>query len=109
MQTNQSTTNAGAAKAAQIKTATLISDNLPDFNGHAAHYRLSVPLGKSYDEDFKPVSDVVVSAVTGWAHETYIFPADENGKVTAWGELPGSIKGTTSHEEALKEAGYAIA
>lgn len=92
-----------------MKTATLIKDNLPGFNGHAAHYRLSEPLGKSYDKDFTPASDVVVSAVNGIAYETYIFACDENGKVTKWGELPGSMKGTNSHSEVLADAGYEIA
>lgn len=92
-----------------MKTAHLITDNLEGFNGHAAHYRLSEPIGKSYDPDFVPVSNVVVSAVTGYAHETYIFACDKNGKVGSWSELPGSMKDTTSHAEALENAGYTIA
>ena len=31
----------------------------------------------------------VVSSVNGLANETYIFPADENGEVTSWGEVWG--------------------
>lgn len=36
-------------------------------------------------------------------HETYIFHSDENGKITEWGELPGSRRGEWSHEEAIEE------
>lgn len=92
-----------------MRTAKLITDMLPNFNGHAAHYRLSEPHGKDWDEDFKPVFDVVVSTASVFGHvETYIFPADETGRVTHWGEMTGSIKGTDSHEEVLREAGYEI-
>lgn len=33
--------------------------------------------------------------------ETFIFPADETGKVLSWLELPGSITGVWDHEAAL--------
>ena len=45
---------------------------------------------------------VVVSAIRhDWAHETYIFPANAEGDITDWHELPGSYRGGMSHEEAL--------
>lgn len=92
----------------QTKTATLLRDNLPDYAGYAALYRLEPPMIYGDDEE-SSISHVVVSAVrTSWAHETYIFRADRNGKATKWGELPGSVKGTTSHAEALERAGYTI-
>jgi hypothetical protein len=95
------------ADARPTLTATLIRDDLPRFSGHAAHYRLSVPLGEYYgDQRF---TDVVVStACVGGRDETYIFGADADGNVTNWGELPGSVKDCTDHAEALAGAGYTI-
>ena len=78
-------------------------------------YELDPPL-----EEFSFLSEereshqyVIVSAANHGegilrVHETYIFPADKDGEITDWGELPGSIKGTTDHEEALQEAGYEV-
>lgn len=39
--------------------------------------------------------------------ETYVFPSDENGKVTDWGELDGSFKGDLDHGRAIE--GYVAA
>jgi hypothetical protein len=58
---------------------------------------------------------VVVSAVTTLqvgsldGPETYIFPADADGKVTRWFELVGSQKDTLDHAKALRDAGYEVA
>lgn len=41
-------------------------------------------------------------------NETYLFGADEEGKILDWCELEGSMKGTQSHAEALNEAGYCV-
>ena len=40
------------------------------------------------------------TAIQGYP-ETYIFPCDPDGNVLDWTELPGSAKGTTSHEEVM--------
>ncbi|WP_280350401.1 hypothetical protein [Nocardia abscessus] len=86
------------------------------YNGDARLYRLDPPLKyESYGENGFETSEteyVIVSALsaafdTGDA-ETYIFPADENGEVTSWGELRGSIRGFYDHELALKGAGYEL-
>ena len=46
---------------------------------------------------------IVVSAVCStFAHETYIFPADQDGNVTDWLELPGSLRGAMDHDRALQ-------
>lgn len=94
-----------------MKTATLIKDKLPDFAGHAALYRLSEPLDSEWNEEAPKAEFVVVSAavVMYCGPETYIFAADEAGEVTNWCELPGSMKGTLSHAEALEHAGYEVA
>lgn len=107
------------------KKATLIKDNLSGFNGHAALYRLSEPIGDhkwsndahDYDEcdgtgTCSSVSLVIVSATEipyVGGTETYIFPGIEDGTIASWGELPGSLKDTLDHAEALREAGYEIA
>ena len=88
------------------KTATLIQDNLPDFNGHAALYRCEPPL-QDYDENKHEY--VVVSAVhDSCIYETYIFPSDITGAVTDWLELPGSMKNTVSHEYVLTNLDYIV-
>lgn len=53
---------------------------------------------------------VVVSAceVLGQP-EVYIFGADdERGAIASWTELPGSLRGTLEHTEALRAAGYML-
>lgn len=57
---------------------------------------------------------VVVSAITviagghNYGPETYIFPADKDGKITSYSELAGSQKGTLDHATALRDAGYMV-
>ena len=68
--------------------------------GHKALYKLNPPLE---GHEFVVVSSVH-AMFTG--PETYIFPADKNGKVTNWGELPGSYRGGLNHIKALEDAGY---
>lgn len=86
---------------------------LDGWRDHAALYKLSSPVGfaRTWDGDGNRVIGhtkyVVVSAVdfttplVGRIHETYIFPSDENANITGWCELPGSVRNTTSHKEAL--------
>ncbi len=56
---------------------------------------------------------VVVSALDHVAfgvryHETYLFEGDSEGEIVSYTDLDGSMRGTTSHAEALKNAGYRI-
>lgn len=53
---------------------------------------------------------VVVSTATdiGGEEETYIFPANREGEVTSWSELPGSTRGTSSHTEVLRAGGFEL-
>lgn len=94
-----------------MSTATKIRD-LNDWQGDAALYRTEPPLdGNEY---------VVVSAVDiAKRHdihdmprvmqiETYIFAATDEGEVTDFAELSGSMKGTLDHAEALRDAGYEV-
>ena len=79
---------------------------LTNFQGHAALYHLSEPLE---DYDGNAHEWVVVSAANipfDGGCETYIFPANSEGIVLDWGEMPGSIKGVYHHATALETAGY---
>lgn len=99
------------------KTATLIQDNLPGYKGHAALFKLSPPMEghPDWDDDgnktIRTHEFVVLSATIAWDHgsaETFIFPANEEGKVTDWGELPGSKRGTLDHDYILWRKGYQV-
>lgn len=89
-----------------MKTATFLKKPL-GFKGDARLYQLSEPV-EGYDGDAHTY--VIVSAVIAYSGpETYIFPADEEGRVVDWGELPGSFQGGLDHELALQGAGYGVA
>lgn len=98
-----------------IKTATLIKSNLPDFRFGVAHlYKVNpaIEYGRRFgpDAEAHTTDYIVVSAREGrGSSETYIFPADNNGKVVDWTGLNGSFKGAVDHERALTYAGYEIA
>ena len=89
--------------------ATLIRGDLPEFVGRASLYRIFPEV--AYDDDgvMHTTNYVIVSAVHDHLiNETFIFPADESGSVIDWGELDGSLRGTTSHRKALEGAGYNV-
>ena len=98
-----------------MKTATEVKQ-LRDWRGDARLYKLSEPAWcEYYDEDAEDYKEretdfVIVSAVNfEYAHETYIFPAYDNGAPIAMSEMTGSYKGGTDHEAALNALGYEIA
>ena len=81
--------------------------NLKNFTGSAALWRLSEPVKVSvYDENI-PVDELhyfAASAVNDpslGVHETYLFATDHIGNVLSWVELPGSMRGTTHHWDAV--------
>lgn len=83
------------------KKAYFVKDS-DEFRGTAKIYRMEPPHeGSEY---------VAVSAacVPLSGEETYIFPCDENGSVTDWGELEGSEHGIYDCEQAIRNAGYEI-
>ena len=89
--------------------ATLIRRDLPEFVGHAALYRIFPEVAYPADGVMHTTNYVIVSAVHDHLiNETFIFPADESGSVIDWGELDGSLKGTTSHRKAMEGAGYNV-
>lgn len=82
------------------KTAKFIKDKISEVGAIQRLYKMTPPLeGHEY---------VIVSAVNAMfsGPETFIFPADENGKITNFFELDGSFKGSLEHKEALDNAGY---
>lgn len=84
-----------------MKTAKFIKV-LPNFSGTAHLFRMKPPLeGHEY-----VVGSAVVAPYTG--PETYLFPSDETGKVTDWGELDASQRGTLDIEGVLGAAGYEV-
>ncbi|GGH93961.1 hypothetical protein ACFFGR_09525 [Arthrobacter liuii] len=95
-----------------MSTATPIRQ-IRNMQGNATLYRMDPPL---CDNEYVVVSAVDIAArfpgfgLRLWeSTETYIFPADEDGEIADWGELPGSTKGTLDHTEALRSAGYEVA
>jgi len=94
-------------------TATFIKSMGAEFTGNARLYKLDPPMSiKDWDgEETGKTEFVVVSGAYAMfsGNETLIFPSDENGKVTDWGDLPGSFRGAIDHEKALTGAGYTLA
>lgn len=94
------------------KTATFIKD-LDDFTGTAKLYRCDPPMEtEPWDDEEEPerFEFIVASAAVafGTGPETYLFGANEDGEVVAWGELPGSYRGGLDHERAIENAGYEV-
>ena len=81
--------------------------DLPDSatGARRALYKLDPPYEvRDWDGEVECVAEfVVVSAVNAMftGPETYIFPADETGRVTSWAELEGSYRGGYDHEQAI--------
>lgn len=96
--------------------ATLLKENLPGYVGRVNLYRLDPPM-KSYDDYMTGGEASTGYVFVSAAHiaylgrdETYIFPADGPNATepSNWLELPGSLNGVLSHEEALRAAGYEV-
>jgi len=84
--------------------ATLVTERLPGFNGRASLYKLDPPL-----DGVHTFVVAYAAAVPYSGPETYLFPSDETGHITDWGELDGSYRGGLDHGEALRGAGYEVA
>jgi hypothetical protein len=63
-------------------------------------WRLDTPY--EYEPGEKTEHVVTSTASVFGRPETYIFPADADGHVTDWGELPGSYKGDLDHDTAIE-------
>lgn len=98
----------------ETKTATFLRDVSEQNHARGVQRLYAVVPPVSVEDQGGVVTEydhVIVSAVdvifTG--PETYIFPATPAGEVADWLELEGSFRGALDHEEALTNAGYAIA
>lgn len=82
--------------------AEYISD-VEGFLGDARLFKLASPV--KWRADKPHTFHVIVSRVdamfSGW--ETLIFPADADGNILEWGDLPGSARGNVSHLEAITD------
>ena len=75
--------------------------------GPAASYSLNPPLLNARDGKEYRFVWVSQSGVFGeW--ESFIFPADENGKAIGYRELSGSRKGFISPDALMAELGYQV-
>lgn len=85
--------------------------NLPNSRSDAALYRLSEPVPYGWNKDAGTTKYVVVSAVVApySGPETFIFPADKDGKILLWAEMDGSFRGALDHEAAIRNAGWTLA
>lgn len=87
---------------------------VPGFKGVAFLYRLDPPLparalpGRLRREQVSNEYVISSAVVVAYGPETYLFPADEEGRVVSWVELPGSQKGTLDNDAPLIELGYEI-
>lgn len=83
-----------------MRKATFVK-NVQGFSGDARLYAMNP---KHDGQEF-----VIVSKINNmYGRETYIFPADADGKVTDWLEMRGSMRGSHSHNEVLNGIGYEV-
>ena len=83
--------------------ATKVLEQISESGAEQKCYRLSESIKV---DDGKETNYVIVSAVVAYSGpETYIFPSNELGEITDYGELEGSFRGALNHEQALKGLG----
>lgn len=76
-------------------------------------YRLTPPHieeGLRSEDALDQVDYVMSSAIDALLSgpETYLFPADSDGNVLDWRELPGSFKGGLDCDAAVRDLGYEV-
>lgn len=86
--------------------------DLPDMAGEAAVYRMHPPYAYKDPLSAQSMSHeyVVISAMRfsySGIKETLLFPSD-GGKVTDWGELPGSLYDTFGHQAVADNINYTL-
>ena len=83
-------------------------------SGQAVLIKLDEPIeyGDEGTTDYVYVSAAQVGRLIGVydypINEVYLFPADENGEVLDWWELPGSRRGTDNIRMTMMDAGYDV-
>lgn len=93
-----------------MKTATFVKQ-MEGFIGDARLYKLSEAVDADGWANSVVTTDyVVVSAVVVpfSGPETYIFPADGEGRITSWSEMKGSFRGGLDHARALAGLGFVV-
>lgn len=87
-----------------MNTATFISSRTSPTKAYQAFFKLDVPL----DGHEFVVASAIDYAFDRGMPETLIFPADKDGYITSWGELPGSIYDSADVNAAMESAGYVV-
>lgn len=91
-----------------VKTAEFVRDISNDddsWTGTAKLWRVSPPVRFSTLEGGTRETEYVITSATVAIFsgpETYIFPADSEGEVMNWIELPGSYRGDLDHDRAIR-------
>lgn len=92
--------------------AEFIKDVSKDFKGTAKLWRITPPVVYTeWTDDSGEISletEYVITSATNamfTGPETYIFPADSEGNILNWTELPGSYRGGLDHELAISQVG----
>ena len=89
-----------------MKQAQFILEKYSNSGAQQHLYRLSPPLEYEGNSHEYVIVSAILSPFSG--PETYIFPSNEQGEVTSWGELPGSTRGILNHKKALRNMGYKV-
>lgn len=93
-----------------MKTAKLLSEKPANRVGAIQrHYQLSEPLTTGDGGTLHVVVSAIPAAFDHGGPETFVFAADESGKITNFMDLEGSFRGDMDHDRALRGAGYEIA
>lgn len=87
-----------------------IRDLTEGWTGTAKLWRVDPPIkwGHHFEDDEGGESEYVVTSATVALFsgpETYVFPANADGEVVDWGELPGSFRGSLDHDAAIRGLG----
>jgi len=89
-----------------MKTAFRFMDGRKDNHNTQDYYYFDPPL-EDYDGT-KHETAVISSAHFGESYECYIFPCDRSGKWLSYVEMPGSMRGTISHDDVFDNIGYRL-
>jgi hypothetical protein len=92
----------------KVKGEAVFVKDIKDWISNAKLFKLDSKVYYDKGGKQKQTQYVIVSAVIAEGPETYIFPADRNGKCLNWGELNGSFKGGLDHKKALNGLGFKI-
>jgi len=75
------------------------------YNDYSVRDASDNPIKRPFDHVVTSVCAQFMTDLQG-CPECYIFPADADGNILNWAELPGSQKQTTSHTLVLTDMGF---